>query len=415
MQASELDLATLLRAAEDLNPAIAAAHEEFGAAGGRSLQAGLLPNPTLRLEVEELPENDFALERSKHTLGFRQPLILGGRLGAEKNAAEADEHVRLLRLEVVRRAVFADVRAAYAEALALRASVLTHEELLAIAQRTFDVARTRFDARAVPESEVIRAELEVHELQLGARTLSREADALIARLRALLGGVELRMEQFARAPDPTLRSFDDARFTRNALDENPELLAARAEVDTADRRLDAAEARSTPDMTFGLAYGHDRNDRGIIEAGLSFALPVFDRNQGRIREARHLAARARRDAEAVRGRLEAELAGALAAHAAARDRVDTFRERIVPASERALGQLRASYAAGRTDMLDLLDAQRSNARARLSLIRGLREAGAAEAQLWRLVGLGTRSAQAAGAFTPPTATSPQATSSGSKR
>ena len=127
-------------------------------------------------------------------------------------------------------------------------------------------------------------------------------------------------------------------------------------------------------------------DPDIIDMGLTIPLPIFNRNQGRILEARHLAAKARRDAETLANRLSAELASAHAAYMIARDEVAVFRDRIVPASKRALSQAREGYQAGKMSFLDLLDAQRTLARARLSLLGSIKDMNAARTTLWKIVG-----------------------------
>lgn len=380
----DLGLDDLLRAAAELNPKIAAAREELGAAAGRTDQSRLYPNPALVLEAEEIPARDVGLGRGKGTIGLSQPLILGSRRRESVSAASAEEQVRLFRLEATQRAVLGDVRTAFGDALSLRDSALAHQELLVVARRTLEIARARFEARAVPEAEVIRAELEVHELELRLRRLGEERAALTARIRSLLGGVEIGLEQIGGEPLADPPAIDLEQLRQAVRERNPELAAARAEIEAADLRISAAQAERIPDVDLLLAFGQDAADEDIYEAGMRIPLPVFDRNQGRIREARHLAVKARRSADALTGDLEADLDEAFAAYSAARDEVRTFRERIVPATERSLAQVRESYEAGRTDLLNLLDAQRSNARARLSLVQSLRDASHAEARMWKL-------------------------------
>jgi len=384
---SRLGLQELAWIAELANPDLAAAREDWRAAGGRTRQAGLYPNPALELEAEDVPAGDPGLGRSKNTIALSQPLILGGRRAAATSAARADEEARGLALEATRREVLGALRALFVEILHLERNAALHVELLEVARRTHAIARERFEARAAPEAEAIRAELEVRELELGERRLAHERGALAERLRALLGGVEVPLERVAGALPAELPEIDRAALGARLRDHHPALAAARARIEAADRRLEEARAARVPDLDLRIAYGRDEAENAdIVEAGLRIPLPLFDRNQGRILEARHLAQRARREADALGARLAAELAGAWAAWSIAREEVLVLRDGIVPAAERALAQARAGYEAGHTTLLELLDAQRTLTRARLDLEGSARAAHLAEADLWRLAG-----------------------------
>ena len=58
----------------------------------------------------------------------------------------------------------------------------------------------------------------------------------------------------------------------------------------------------------------------------------------------------------------------------------------MPAAERAFSQAQEGYRAGRTGLLDLLDAQRTLTRARLALLEALKDLNIARARLWKIVG-----------------------------
>ena len=71
----------------------------------------------------------------------------------------------------------------------------------------------------------------------------------------------------------------------------------------------------------------------------------------------------------------------------ARDEVKTLQGQIVPGAEKAFSQAKEGYRAGKTGLLDLLDAQRTLTRARLSLLESSKDMNVARADLWEIVGL----------------------------
>jgi cobalt-zinc-cadmium efflux system outer membrane protein len=369
------------------NPEIAAAGNEVGAAAGRAWQAELYPNPTLELEAEDIPSDDFGMDRSVNTIAITQPVILGGRRAAALSAASAERKARRFALESRRRDVFGEIRLAYTELLYEKEAIVLYAELLDVARQTLKIAATRFDARAAPEVEVIKSQIEVHELELGLRRLERQVVSSSERLSSLLGGVKVPVERVMGALPTDFPELDLERLRAVLREGHPDLLSAQAEAEAAERRIERAKAERLPVLDIRVGYGRDAaTAEDFLQAGIGVPLPFFNRSQGRILEARHLAAKARRDTEAMANRLSAELAAAHVTYMTARDEVATFRDRIVPAATRALSQAREGYQAGRASLLDLLDAQRTLARARLSLLGSQRDGSLARARLWKIVG-----------------------------
>jgi cobalt-zinc-cadmium efflux system outer membrane protein len=161
---------------------------------------------------------------------------------------------------------------------------------------------------------------------------------------------------------------------------------AQAERDAAARRLDVERKRAISDLTVSLGSrrlaGEDVN---ALVAGVSVALPIFDRNRGGIaaRVAELSSTEARLDA----ARLEAAAnwrAAVFQAHAADK-RLAASEETETTALE-AYHLSRIGYDAGRTPLIELLatrrgliDAQLRSVDARLARIQ-------AEATLARLSG-----------------------------
>jgi cobalt-zinc-cadmium efflux system outer membrane protein len=385
----QIGLAELLMIAELKNPEVQAALNELGAVVGRTRQAGLYPNPTIELAAEDIPADDIRLSRSNNTVAIVQPVIVAGRRSAAVSAGSAEQEARSLTVQARLREVQGDVRLVYVDLLAVKEAIALHQELLDLARQTLRIGASRFEARAIPEAEVIESQVEVHELELGRARLERQVSAHSARLCSLLGGVEIPVDRISGSLPGVLPQLDPDRLRTEVRRNHPAILAAERDIDAADRRIQQAEAERTPDIDLRLAYGRDAAaDESILEAGIRIPLPVFDRNQGRILETRHLAAKARRDAEARTNDLLSELAAAHASEMTARDEAGTLRDQIVPATERAFAQAREAYAAGKIGHRDFLRAQRTLARARFALWEALRDLNVARARLWRIVGPG---------------------------
>jgi cobalt-zinc-cadmium efflux system outer membrane protein len=232
---------------------------------------------------------------------------------------------------------------------------------------------------------VTKALLEVYELELSQQRLVEEHAKASAELTSLLGGIQIPHDQLIGTLDSD--SIAVSELLRSAtLDEHPAMQAAQRDIAAAEASLRAAKAARIPDLELYAAYGRSRaSDAGFIEAGLSFPLPLFDRNQGRVAEARSLVAKARNEARIVDNELEVALEAARQRYLTVRAQLQAGSNRILPAAERGMSQAQEGYRVGHLPFLELIDAQRTLASARMQALELRRELIVAEAELTSLL------------------------------
>jgi cobalt-zinc-cadmium efflux system outer membrane protein len=377
----------LLCAADRFNPRIGAARAAVGVAAGVASQASLYPNPSVEFEAEDVPLSGGGLDESTTTIGVVQPIIVSDRRSAAAASGLAEQRARGWDLGQTRRAVFGDVRRQVAEILYLRDAIRLRRDLLVVAGQTLEIAETRFDARAAPESEVIRSRVEADGLALSINRLERELAAAGERLNALLGGREVLIDRFTislASTGPVL----ELEWLEQAVEErHPSVLAANERVKGAEHHLQQARAGRHPDIAARVAYGYDGAfDEHIMEVGLILPLTLFDRNQGNILRARYEVIVAKEQGRVVLNDLRADLADAYQRYMSGREQVTAFENRIVTPAQRSLAQAREGYTAGKLAFLDLLDAQRTSAGAQIARLGLLRELNTAQADLYGIVG-----------------------------
>jgi cobalt-zinc-cadmium efflux system outer membrane protein len=115
-------------------------------------------------------------------------------------------------------------------------------------------------------------------------------------------------------------------------------------------------------------------------------LPLFDRNQGGIEEARAGALRAESERRSTEVRLLTELARSVAIVAAAREESATLEEVILPHQSRTFENLRSGFREGRFNYLEVLDAQRTLVETRSQRVRALADYHQAVATIQWLTG-----------------------------
>jgi cobalt-zinc-cadmium efflux system outer membrane protein len=383
----EIALADLFRLAELTSPTLAHARSSVRVEAGRARQAGLYPNPTVEFEVEELETRDLDLRKDK--VALVQPLVISGRRGAAVAVAQAEQASAGHVLQQTRRDIFRRIHRLWAEQLYFRDSEASLSELHDVADRTLEIAQTRFDARAAPESQVTKALLEVYDLEVAQQQLTQERVRGTAELIALFGGEQVPLDRLVGTLEGGSVSTGLESDAEHTVEDHPALRAAKKDIDSAAATLREAKAARIPDLDLFFAYGQFRPaDVGFVEAGISIPLPLFDRNQGHIAESQALVAQAEQRVRIVESDLAAALAVVRQRYHTTREQLEALLNRIAPAAERGLAQAQEGYRVGRLPFLELVDAQRTLANVRRRTLELRRDLIVEEAAIMSLTGAG---------------------------
>ena len=383
----EIRLEDLFRIADLANPDLAVARFEVEARTGRMRQAGLYPNPEITFAIEEMFVDDPDVRQQK--VGLSQALLIGGRRGAAVGAARTEvEQAGELAL-AMRREALGRVHKWWADQIYFREVGLSFDEMQAEAERTLEIARARFEAKAAPEAHVTRAMLEVYDLSVARQDFELNRARSAIEMKVLLGGIEIPADRLVGSLDPDAESISLPPDTEAVMEDHPSLRAARLGVEAAEAMVRTAKKERIPDLELFVGYGNARPDEGnFVEGGISLPLPLFHRNQGRVAETTSQVAMARYRERVAAYELEVALSAARLYHTTAHNQLDQLTDRISPAAERALAQAQEAYRVGRLMFLELVDAQRTFNEVRLRTMKLRRDLALAEADLMSLLGAG---------------------------
>jgi outer membrane protein TolC len=138
---------------------------------------------------------------------------------------------------------------------------------------------------------------------------------------------------------------------RDALQGRADLLSALAEYEASESALRLEIARQYPDIHLGSNYQWDQGENKW-QLGVTFELPVLNRNQGPIAEANAKRSEAGARFTALQARAIGEIDRATATRDAVLDQLKEA-ERIVEAHREQLSTLEASLKAGAADRVEV--------------------------------------------------------------
>jgi cobalt-zinc-cadmium efflux system outer membrane protein len=378
----QLTLEQALEMAERLHPRLAEAHALVEAAAGRAQQAGAFPNPEAILGAQQLPLDNDASNQREYVAGVAQPVPLGGRLGKAREAELLDREVRLRGLELTRRELRRRVHSAFATALYQEQAFQTQSEIARSLAAVGVTTKARVDAGdAVPDDlarvrmELARAKVEVERSQFMREQATLALVAAIGDARLVVNSLTGNLNTTFEIP--TLESLV------SNLAAQPEMRLADADRRAWSARIDLAKAERIPDVKVEALYHRlEATSENTLDLGLSFPLPLFNRNQGRIREARAEAAAAEARSRMTGNELNLRLRESYAQLASALAGSRALQTEILPLAESVLKSAEARYAAGDTSLAEVLLVRRDWAGLRLNQLESLRDV----MQAWARVG-----------------------------
>lgn len=380
VEAAPLSLESALQLAVQRSEAARAGRSGVLSATEASRAVGQLPDPVLRVGVDNLPvtgADRFTTTRDSMTIkriGISQEWVSPAKRATRQAAAEA----AIEREAVQARVAIADTRLqtalAYLDALyageTLKLTTLmehhAHEEL--------EAARARLASATGSSQEVL--------FLTGARGSSEDESAEVrqqqsaARL-ALQRWVGVMPDELAPVPDaplPTEETYVAA---------HPSVAAMRRDLEQAKRAVTVAGSDRTPNWTWELAYGQRTGYSDMVSFGVSIPLPIAAGE----RQDRETAAKL-----ALVDKAEADLAEAMRAAAAEyrtldsdaqrlQQRIERFRAGvIVPAGQRTIAAT-AAYRSNQASLLTLFEARHAEVEVQRKLLTLQRDLAKAQARL----------------------------------
>jgi cobalt-zinc-cadmium efflux system outer membrane protein len=375
-----VSLAALWGLALAKNPALREAAADVEAAQGRYIQAGLYPNPRVIYNEDTIGSSIAPL--GNFTIQVNQEIITAGKRRLDMAVAEREKAAALVALLGRKFEVLTRVRRAWYDYLALRYLLERNGETVAILERGLEVTRRQVEtARSRPETDLLRLEALLNEARINQARARDVLEGAWRQLAAEVGVPELPPpEEVCPLPEDA-PLWDDNAVLRRVLSSNTALKQAAIEVERAQLALKRARAGAIPNFTVGAGYDADNTDQ-TAGAVINFeaAIPVWNRQQGAIREAEARLASAQAALRSAETRLARETAEALARYKAAGRQVNRLGRDVLPRLQRSLDLLLKAYQAGSTQItfIDGLTTEQNLAATRLTQAEGGRS-------LWQAV------------------------------
>ncbi|HRE81497.1 MAG TPA: TolC family protein [Opitutaceae bacterium] len=366
-----LTLSAAFQRTTELSPDLRARRYDERAAEALIEQAGLRPNPTLEVSVENVLGTGATrgLDRLEGTLQASQTIERGGKRERRIELAQNEHHVALLQTRSQRADLLAATALAYLEVVAAERAVEQARELLTLASETQSAVEARVRGAMGSAADLARSRSARALAQAELAQTEAAAASARAALAATWGGSfspEEAVQRLSGIPE-AVPSLENRLL---ALPQNPRLTQQQAAIDSRRATLKLEQAQVTQDLSVGggVRFFREGSDAAFV-AGVSVPLPLRHKNQGAIRAARESLAGAESTLLAIETALRISIEAAWRDLAQAHQTAQSLQRDALPPSEEAYSLVRDAYEQGRVPFFEVLDAQREL----LALKRSIRD------------------------------------------
>ncbi len=372
-----LSLGQAQRMALERNWDLLAAAKGIDAALAQKLVSHEFPNPTFsystaKISIDDHPSSTPAgnglWQRSYDTiLAVNQLFEVGGKRRNRQTAAQAGVEGARAQFFDARRTLDLAVTRAYVAAAQAEESVRVLGQSAATLRQEARIAEFRFRAGEISSSDKDQIDITAEKLELEAKTAESAAAQARVALETLLGtpnprgAIVLNDRLETLAAGPAVEPSPVAAVCR------PDVVAAEAALRKTESELRLQKANRIPDPTVLFMYEHEPPDQpDTVGLGLSFPLPLWNRNTGNLRAAEAARDQARLALQKAEAQAAADIATASLAYEDARKRWRSYRDAIQPKSENIRKTIAFAYEKGGVSLLDLLVAERNDNEVRLA-------------------------------------------------
>lgn len=388
---SSLGLPDLIQETLARNPEIVAARQQWKAALQRITQARSLDDPTLSVQLWNVPQTFNVTQTQNSIFGLSQNLPFPGKLALKGDVASRSAEMTEQALRAKERELVARLKQAYYDLFLTHKAIQIHHEQVELLGQFVESTTAKFRTGKGAQTDVLKAQIELSRLFQQLPILEQRRETAEAMLNTLLDRDATSPLGIPQEPSqsPLDKTLDDLH--RLALHERPELKAAGLAVQRNEHSHALAQRQYYPD--FNVAFQRFQNFQtndgfgAYVAMSIPFAFWTKPKYDAGVQEAAAALSAARAEHHTLENLTRFQVKDLLA-RLRATDQVTTlYRTTILPQAEQSLDAARVGYRAGRAGFLDLIEAQRAWRGSQLEYFKALVDRQHRLAELEQVVGI----------------------------
>ncbi len=294
------------------NLQLMAQHYNIDIASAQVITAKLLPNPDFSLsngiagtdEPNPTNEQSASISQLITTAGKRNKSIKLAQIGVEQAKEQFFDLIRTLKFEL---------RSDFYSVYYQRQSEKVYDLEISSLNKTLTAYREQYAKGNIAEKELLRIQSQLYSLQVEYNSLEVGIDTVESQLKLLLkvnartnidpivteditGKEILTTVPYQQMLDSAYVNRYDLRYSKTTVDYN-------------NMNLELQKATAVPDFSLSLNYDKlGSYGTNFVSAGIEFNIPLFNRNQGNIKQARSQADQSKVQLQSQQDQVESDVA-----------------------------------------------------------------------------------------------------------
>lgn len=352
------------------------------------IQAGLIPNPELTLELENFSGSGrlSGIDAVETTLSISQLIELGDKRIKRLQLASSEHDLAAWDFEMKRVNVLSQLALYFIDVLGYQENLQIARDTTELVDEVYNAVKKRVDAGKVAPMQAIKARVELSRVRLQQMKIERKLAIARHQLITSWGGRDVTFDRVT-GNFYQITEMPDVDVIVKRISANPEIARWATEFSRHENAIALAHADTIPDISVSAGIRHFNEDDDFAAiASVSIPLFIFDDRQTRVDQSNVALNRAKTEQHLAESRIRAALMVAWQRLALIIGEVKTLQEEILPGAKSAFEAASKTYQLGKLDLLDLLDAQRTYFSTRQQHIDSIREYHAIRVAIERLVG-----------------------------
>jgi len=381
------------------NPTLKVARARLGISDAQILQASLRINPSL------VTDNGVA-EKTYRFIGVEQIFELGGKRVKRTKLARIKKDVVMSEISTTLLDIRSNIRTSYIQLYNAQQRLVASQDILATTTKLSEVAKKRQLAGDIAVLDVLQAEIIMVKAKNDIQKAKLEVNQSFNALTAYMGQ---NLDRNIQLETPVLLAeFNNAKsmpkeqneqivdsFIEQAYSSRPEVKAILKNIEAENQRIVVAKANIIPNLKLAvgpdmvLPGGEENNNLNLnVFAVGSLELPVFNRQQGIIKEAIAQRQQYEKELEATKIKITQEVNNAYAGIINNAESIRIYEDDLIPRAKDILEKSKLSFLEGKSNILVSLNSQEAYINTRLGYIQTLTEYEKSVSDLERAIGAG---------------------------
>ena len=272
------------------NLGLLASYYDIDISKAKVIQAKVWNNPNFIMngDMYNQETNEYFAIRNQSLWQLEQTFSVAGKHTNSVRLARVGVEMAERQMEDVIRSLMYEMSRTYTDLAALQAKAILYAQVISSYERLMETTQKQLQVGAISVTESLRLESEYLAVQTDALENYNEKEKVAANLRSLLRFPQDTLFYVEQKLPLVGEDFDPKYLAQQAVEFRPDIQASKINIRYQAQNLRLQKSSGAPDIKFGFQpYDRGSNyQRPYHGFTTELFLPIYDRNQGKIKQAR---------------------------------------------------------------------------------------------------------------------------------